>query len=473
MLRALTAFLCVLFAASAYAKLDETAQATSPPIRPTPKRPFDATIDWDSKSSPAPTATASVNTTATAKPGKELTDTEVFGTPVPAASVSTATIQGKQDQPRTNPDIFDELARGKTEAKSTPEHPNASAFLDSAPQSLTPAEIARRAFPSFVVLVMQDVHGQPFCLGSGFFIEKDIVATNAHVVAEAAAGYAKLAGETKESPIKGVVAFDPVHDLALVQLESSSAPPLAVTPSPSANIGDAVYVIGNPRGFEATFSSGILSGFREFGSIRILQITAPISPGSSGGPVLDQTGRVIGVAAAKWTGGENLNFAIPASYVIDLQKQKTEPKPFRALPNTSSDDTLLGHAGGKHPREGVVGENLKWSTLGHFAFSLRNKLSEDVSNVHGFVILQNPEGDPVDNVPIDYEGAIPAHSVKRITSDINSDAYELWAGFYRWDNKSHAWRKISTTEWLELPRSAKGQSREGKVEFRILDFTIQ
>jgi S1-C subfamily serine protease len=132
--------------------------------------------------------------------------------------------------------------------------------------------------------------------------------------------------------IKGIVGLDALHDLALLQLGSSSGLPLPVAPKLSVNVGDAVYAIGNPRGLEGTFSQGVVSSVHEFGSDRVLQITAPISPGSSGGPVLDQTGTVVGVSVASVTNRQNLNFAIPADYVTALQKKQTELRPFKGVP---------------------------------------------------------------------------------------------------------------------------------------------
>jgi hypothetical protein len=324
---------------------------------------------------------------------------------------------------------------------------------------------------------MQDAHGQPFCMGSGFFVDQNIVATNFHVIDQAAGGYAKLVGQSAKLNIKGIVGFDPLHDLALIQLESSSAPPLSVAPKVSLNVGDAVYAIGNPLGLEATFSPGVVSGLREFGSVRLLQITAPISPGSSGGPVLDHTGTVVGVSVFTILNGQNLNFAIPADYVATLKGNQTELRPLRAIPPVNSQKTLLGHLGADQPRTGVVGENFTWGSWSDFSFSLHNKLAEDVSKVHGFAIFRNPEGEELDSVAIDYEGVIPAHSAKRITSEVDSSVRNLWAGFYWWDNRARVWHKVLKPDLDQIRdiarKNAKTESRDGKVEFRILDFSIE
>src|SRR5262249_7827334 len=94
------------------------------------------------------------------------------------------------------------------------------------------------------------------------------------------------------------------------------------------NVGERVFAVGNPRGLEGTFSEGIISGFRDVGNVRYIQITAPISPGSSGGSFLDDKGEVIGVATATIQGGQNLNLAIeldPYSLVLLTMNAKKSP----------------------------------------------------------------------------------------------------------------------------------------------------
>ena len=108
--------------------------------------------------------------------------------------------------------------------------------------------------------------------------------------------------------------------LALIKVSDVSSAVLPLGSSDKVQVGESVYVAGNPLGFlEGTFSNGIVSGVREFrvGSKRI-QITAPVSEGSSGGPVLNSKGEVIGVAVSIITAGQNLNFAIPSNYLIEL-----------------------------------------------------------------------------------------------------------------------------------------------------------
>lgn len=90
--------------------------------------------------------------------------------------------------------------------------------------------------------------------------------------------------------------------------------------------------IGSPEGFEGTFSQGVVSGVRERRGERLLQISAPISPGSSGGPILDQSARVVGISVLIYREGQNLNFAIPSDYLSKLLAHTSALQPLSELP---------------------------------------------------------------------------------------------------------------------------------------------
>ena len=137
---------------------------------------------------------------------------------------------------------------------------------------------------------MEDANGQPISLGSGFFVRNDQIATNLHVVAGAARGYAKLVGRKTKYDIEGITAIDPQRDLVILKVAVFGAQVLYLGDSDAIQVGEPVYAVGNPKGLEGTFSQGIISSIREVGTDQLLQITAPISPGSSGAPVLKQLG---------------------------------------------------------------------------------------------------------------------------------------------------------------------------------------
>jgi S1-C subfamily serine protease len=189
---------------------------------------------------------------------------------------------------------------------------------DTSATTLPSREIARRVLPSVVLVVMEDSAGKPISFGSGFFVKPNLVATSNHVVKGGHLGYIKLVGQTTTHRIVSVVARSAEKDLALLSVGDANASALALEASNQPQVGDEVYVAGNPEGLEGTFSQGIVSSIRRAGPGSLIQITAPISPGSSGGPVLNSNGKVIGIAVASFKGGQNLNFAIPAPYLAQL-----------------------------------------------------------------------------------------------------------------------------------------------------------
>jgi hypothetical protein len=185
---------------------------------------------------------------------------------------------------------------------------------------LSAGQVARKVLPSIVYIEMEGAGGKPGCYGSGFFVTPTRILTNKHVVtcSEAGRGTVKLAGGQRSYPTRRIVAW-PDLDIALVETEGLTAQPLQLDTVRQLSVGDDIYVAGNPEGLEGTFTRGIVSGVRSQGSI--LQIDAPVSPGSSGGPVVDAYGRVVGVTVSSIREGQNLNFAIPARLLASPLKQ--------------------------------------------------------------------------------------------------------------------------------------------------------
>ena len=175
---------------------------------------------------------------------------------------------------------------------------------------------------STVLLVMNDSNNNPISMGSGFFVHPNTIATNYHVIEGAAQGTANLVGMPTKYTIDGVLAIDKDNDLALLKVTTSSGikPLCLIDDSDTVKIGETVFVVGNPKGLEGTLSDGIISSLRTLECKKRLQMTAPISPGSSGGPVLNRKGEVIGIAVGfnQALDAQNLNFAIPANYLKKL-----------------------------------------------------------------------------------------------------------------------------------------------------------
>ncbi len=194
-----------------------------------------------------------------------------------------------------------------------------------APQTgpLTPAQIARIAIPSIVLI--RTPNGQ----GTGFFAGADgRILTNFHVIRGAGEAVVVTADLVEHKDIE-VIGIDRAHDLAVLSIGVRGQRPLVLGDSESAAVGERVVAIGNPLGFGDTISDGLLSGVRQFDDGSVLQISAPISSGSSGGPVFNERGEVIGVSTFVITKGQNLNFAVPINAAKALLAGK-EAKPLSA-----------------------------------------------------------------------------------------------------------------------------------------------
>ncbi|MBY0547062.1 MAG: trypsin-like peptidase domain-containing protein [Candidatus Obscuribacterales bacterium] len=166
-------------------------------------------------------------------------------------------------------------------------------------------------------------------VGTGFVVAPGIVATNHHVIANKINGAANLVNQTKCYTIAGVIVADEENDVALISVPDLTAPSLQIKHSSPA-LGEQISVMGNPKGFEGTFAQGLVSRIAD----KQIQFSAPTSSGSSGSPLLDDWGRVVGIVTSYYVEGQNLNFAAPVAYLVRLMKQKAAPSTPLALWNT-------------------------------------------------------------------------------------------------------------------------------------------
>lgn len=192
---------------------------------------------------------------------------------------------------------------------------------------LTAIQIARKALPSVVLIVCDNEDDEGISLGSGFFIEPGVVVTNYHVIEGNSRGIVQVAlGERKEKKIfriARILSYDEDADLALLSVPSAiniKIPNLSLSQqSYKPEVGETVFALGNPEGLVGTMTQGLVSAEVRSSLKRArIQISAPISQGSSGGPVLNQLGHVIGVAVGSRSEGQNLNFAVPSTLLYNL-----------------------------------------------------------------------------------------------------------------------------------------------------------
>lgn len=265
----------------------------------------------------------------------------------------------------------------------------------------TPQEIAKRAFQSTVVLEMELIDGKRVPLGSGFFVTQDLIATNLHVVHGVPKCYARLVNEKNEYLIEKYTHIDVEHDLIILQAPEVNVPALAWSNSNRTQVGDTIYAVGNPQGLQGTFSDGIISSIRPDANGKVLQMTAPISSGSSGGPVIGINGGVIGVSFSFFREGQNLNFAIPSNDLKTLLTKPANPKPLFLT-------KFEGIAWIPNPQQ-------IWAGTATYTFYLKNKHRWDVTNVHCLVLFYDELGRQIGLDIVKVSDVISAGAMKIVT----------------------------------------------------------
>tara|TARA_B100000989_G_scaffold294548_1_gene273865 strand:+ start:1985 stop:2998 length:1014 start_codon:yes stop_codon:yes gene_type:complete len=285
-------------------------------------------------------------------------------------------------------------------------------------------EVAKKIFPSTVLIVMEDNQGIILGYGSGFLVKENIVVTNHHVINGAKSGYVKFINEDEIYEIEGVLAHNENRDLAVLQISFSGKSNYITYATSPPEIGEEIFALGNPMGLEGTFSDGIVSGIRNYEDATLFQITAPISPGNSGGPVVNSNSQLIGVATSYLTGGQNLNFAVPYSYVkeiINISKINN----FVDFPNVDYQNFAN--------KDSSSTNSLKAMHIGKIAciyvsscsvgFSINNTTRNVIDSVT-FKLLIEAENSPVDYKVVTRDIVIEAKLSKRIETRVSSDAIE-------------------------------------------------
>lgn len=191
----------------------------------------------------------------------------------------------------------------------------------SKPQkALLPREIVSKVMPSVVIVVTQDNQGEMLAQGSGFSYKPGLIVTNLHVLKRASKAFVRVVGKEINYKVTRVVSIDARHDLCVLRIDEKVLPPMVVDAIGKPAIGDEVFAFGNPKGLEGSVSKGIISGIRS--DLGLLQVDAAISPGSSGGPLVNDRGELIGISVSSLVSGQNLNFAVPVSFLTKMSEQQ-------------------------------------------------------------------------------------------------------------------------------------------------------
>ena len=185
---------------------------------------------------------------------------------------------------------------------------------------LTPEQIYARCAPAVFYVEIYDEYGWCIKTGSGFFLTEDgLAVTNYHVISGADSASITVSDTGEMYPVAGVYDYSAEEDWAVLQIDGSGFQTLEIG-DPGYDVGGAtVYAIGSPLGLQNTISAGIISNpARVDGGMTYIQMSAAISPGSSGGALLNKYGQVIGITSATYTSGQNLNLSIPLTYLEDM-----------------------------------------------------------------------------------------------------------------------------------------------------------
>lgn len=236
--------------------------------------------------------------------------------------------------------------------------------------------------PSVARVNVMDASGRMVGSGSGVVIDDGVLLTSCHVATVGA----KLTAKLGESVLAATVALaDEVYDLCRLNVPGMRAPPVPIGSVETLRTGQRVYAIGAPQGLELTLSEGIVSALRKVEGGTVIQTTAPISPGSSGGGLFDASGRLVGIMTFQHRYGQNLNFALPADWIPQMRARRATEPGWRA--SAVADQSQIGS-----PLALLVGRWLcrDWTTgrTGHYSFETDGRVSIAMSDTRDAATLR-------------------------------------------------------------------------------------
>jgi len=248
--------------------------------------------------------------------------------PVAGGIVSREVIELKEVPGAPAPDL-----QAAPQASTAPSAPVAAA------SGMSPEELFARLSGSVALVVARGAGSG--ASGSGVVIDRETVITNCHVVRRGADISVRVS--RRNYPATLVVADD-VLDLCRLSVGGLDAPAVTVGSVADLRTGQKVYAIGAPQGLELSLSDGLVSSLRDIPGGTVIQTTAPISPGSSGGGLFDASGRLVGIMTFQHRYGQNLNFAVPADWIAEMRARDGSARAATAVagPHAAAGASIVG-----------------------------------------------------------------------------------------------------------------------------------
>jgi serine protease Do len=218
------------------------------------------------------------------------------------------------------------------------------AFALATGKALSPQELFAQASASVVRVNVVDNFSKQLAVGSGVVIDRETVITNCHV---AKAGPRLLVKQGEAEHEATITLADEAHDLCKLAVSGLGAPAVSLGSVSQLQVGQKVYAIGSPQGLDLTLSDGMVSSLRETPEGSLIQTSAPISPGSSGGGLFTEQGQLVGIVTFQMRTGQNLNFALPVDWIGSMH-HSTRPTqslfggPSPTRPRVAVNPALLG-----------------------------------------------------------------------------------------------------------------------------------
>lgn len=235
---------------------------------------------------------------------------------VPPKAEDKPPVPQKKAEPKAAPPVKIQIPQRRPRAAEVPfVHEQKSAPKTETPRERSYEELAALA-ESVVMIIIEDESGTPVASGSGIAIHPDgYILTNCHVIASGSSFCVRIENDDKIYDQVRLVKYNPVFDLALIRIQRQMPPLPVYDDRRKLRRGEKVFAIGSPMGLFNSVSDGIISGFRTIKDRDMIQFTAPISHGSSGGALLNCCGELIGICTGGIDEGQNLNLAVSYQHI--------------------------------------------------------------------------------------------------------------------------------------------------------------